>query len=64
MWLSGMLILVSRLDRTSDQDEEGSPNVLLSLQPASAADDPELKCMAINKVRDQCREDQSCPSGV
>lgn len=33
------------------QDEEDSPNVLLSLKRRNAADDPELKCMALNKVR-------------
>ncbi|EIE23488.1 WD40 repeat-like protein, partial [Coccomyxa subellipsoidea C-169] len=37
--------------RSSTQDEEESPNVLLSLKRSSAADDVELKCMAINKVR-------------
>ncbi|CAL8472173.1 g11715 [Coccomyxa elongata] len=37
--------------RTSAQDEEESPNVLLSLKRRGIADDVELKCLAINKVR-------------
>ena len=37
--------------RTSAQDEEESPNVLLSLKRRGAADDAELKCLAINKVQ-------------
>ena len=41
--------------RTNSQDEEGSPNVLVSLPKRSAAEEPEGKCLAINKVRERAR---------
>lgn len=46
-YLEAVLLL---LCRTASQDEESSPNVLLSLPRRSAADEPEGKCIAINKV--------------
>ena len=39
--------------RTSLQDDEDSPNVLVSMRRVGAQE-PELKCIAINKVSTHC----------